>query len=658
MKTEYPARLPAQGGRRHCGGNALAQARVPGILKPLHRWLVPLSFVLLSACGGDGASTPPAKAADYAELQREVSHSIEGGMTALQVRGLSIALVDGEKIAWAQGFGMADVAAGTRADADTLYETGSLSKLFTATAVMQQVENGRLQLDRPIDEAIPGFSIRPRFAGAGPITLRSLLTHHSGLPTNMWQGGFAAAPAPLAEQVARLANEYPVHAPGQVSAYSNIGFTVLGRAVEVSSGLDFATYMDQRVLAPLGMPSSAFRPATGLAHRMAKGYGSLASADDPPVWLDRDVAAGGLRSSVKDMSQFVMAMLNDGRRNGAALLQPASISEMWRRQNAGVALDFETRIGLAWVPDELPTADGRSVRMVWHNGATSYQRAHLALLPDYGLGVVVLANTDSAESLADLVAVDTLRRALKAKHGINLAEAPPAAPAARPVTRTDEDLLALAGLYITEDGNSTALQIAPSGGRLFMKSGDQYVLMLEPHERGLFKSHSMASCAALGCPVVGSPADSEIEAGDWYSFMKVGQHDVLVRHSGEKRYLAGSRVEPYALSDAWRRRLGTYTIPAGQAREQIDRVDLFEVSGFLVMQVTAPKLGAGPVPLVLQPESEVLASIAGFKSNQVVRFGQDQRGEYIAVAGILLRPTIKEPQSRVRAPVETPPNPS
>lgn len=657
MKTEYLARQSAHGSRRHCGGNASAENRAPGIVKPLRRWLVPLSFaLLLSACGGDGASTPSATT-DYTELQREVSRSTEAGMAALQVRGLSIALVDSEKIVWTQGFGMADVAAGTRADADTLYETGSLSKLFTATAVMQQVENGRLQLDRPIDEAIPGFSIRPRFAGAGPITLRNLLTHHSGLPTGMWQGGFAAAPASLAEQVARLANEYPVHAPDQVSAYSNIGFTVLGRAVEVSSGLDFATYMDQRVLAPLGMTSSAFRPATGLAHRMAKGYGSLASADDPPVWLDRDVAAGGLRSSVKDMSQFVMAMLNDGKRNGAALLRPASIGEMWRRQNAGVALDFDTRIGLAWVLDELPTTDGRSVRIVWHDGATSYQRAHLALLPDYGLGVVVLANTDGAEGLVGQIAVDTLRRALKAKRGINLADNPPAAPAARPVTRTDDDLLALTGLYVMEDGNSTALQIAPSGGRLFLKSGDQYVLMLEPHERGLFKSHSMASCAALGCPAVGSPADSEIEAGDWYSFMKVGQHDILVRHSGEKRYLAGSRVEPYALSDAWRRRLGPYTIPAGQPREQIDMVDLFEVGGFLVMQVTAPRLGADPVSLVLRPESENLASIAGIKSSQVVRFGQDQQGEYIVAAGILLRPAMMYAQSRAGAPFKTLPVP-
>jgi CubicO group peptidase (beta-lactamase class C family) len=595
----------------------------------------------LTACGGDDAPAPPPAATDYSALQASVSATIEAGMAALGVRGLSIALVDGNGVPWARGFGMADAERGIPADADTIYEAGSVSKVFTAAAVMQLVEQGRLKLDRPIEEAIPGFRIRSRFAQTEPVTPRLLLTHHAGLPEDLSRGGFAASPVPLATLASWLADEYLAYPPGQMLAYSNVGFNVLGRAIEIAGGEPFPDHMERQLLAPLGMKRSAFRPLPAESARLAKGYGHLAPADYPRAWLDNGVADGGLRSSVRDMTRFMRAMLDGGRLDRVSVIRPSSLQESWRPQNPGVPLDLDQQIGLAWFLETLPAKRGDAVRMAFHGGSSIYHQAYMALLPDHGLGVVIMANTDTAGALLHAVARDTLRQALKARHGIELADAP-ALPDAKPVTRTGEELAALAGLYASAMGPAV---IEPAGGQLRISVAGSVLGQLEPHQHGLFK---------LADDNGNDSGDASADgSGDqWFSFERIGAYDALLAHTAAGRGWAGVRVEPYALSDSWRSRLGRYALPAGAPREIIEQVDVVEVGGFLMLGVRVPMSGPEPFPVLLRPEGEHLAIVLGMGrgKNEAVRFGADERSDYLVYKGVRLERIADAGASAARAP--------
>ena len=132
-----------------------------------------------------------AEKADYSSITGELSQLVQGAVEGAGVTGLSVALVDDQEIVWSEGFGYADKAEGVEATPETVYQVASISKLFTATAIMQLVEEGEIDIDQPLQTYVPEFSINSRFPEAGPITPRDVMTHHSGLPSDWLNGMFA-----------------------------------------------------------------------------------------------------------------------------------------------------------------------------------------------------------------------------------------------------------------------------------------------------------------------------------------------------------------------------------------------------------------------------------------------------------------------------------
>src|SRR5690242_9381266 len=141
-------------------------------------------IVALTACAAAPKRGAPIEAGDYRYLGEYLDWMIHAEMRRRDVPGVSIAVVDDQRVVFARGYGMADVANKVPATPETLYRAGSLSKLITATEIMRRIDAGELDLDDPITKHLPRFSIENRFSGAKPITLRSLLAHHSGLPSD------------------------------------------------------------------------------------------------------------------------------------------------------------------------------------------------------------------------------------------------------------------------------------------------------------------------------------------------------------------------------------------------------------------------------------------------------------------------------------------
>ena len=193
---------------------------------------------------------------DYEEVIRHLNTYIAKSMKKNKVIGLSIALVDDQEIIYARGFGYADQENNVFATKNTVYRAGSVSKLFTATAVMQLAQSGKVDIDAPYDTYVPEFSIQTRFSGAGAITPRNIMTHHSGLPSDYISGMFTLEPESLEQFLPRLKEEYTAFPPDLVFCYSNLGVGLLGPLIERVSKKGYVNYMNEEVLAPLGMINS------------------------------------------------------------------------------------------------------------------------------------------------------------------------------------------------------------------------------------------------------------------------------------------------------------------------------------------------------------------------------------------------------------------
>ncbi len=302
------------------------------------------------------------------------------------IAGAVISVVkDGEMI-FARGYGYADVKNRKPVSPDaTLFRPGSVSKLFTWTAVMQLVEQGKLDLDRDVNEYID-FKIPAKFGK--PVTLRNIMTHTPG---------FEETAKDLFVGEARLLDPIekylPVHLPNQIfppgdtSAYSNYATTLAGYIVQRVSGKKFEDYVQEFIFKPLGMRRSTFiQPLPKeLQPLMSQGY-KLGSDDAQPFELVNAAPAGSLSSTGSDMARFMMAHLQQGKLGEAQILRPETVKLMHTRQFAlhpktnGMALGFyeETRNG---------------VRIIGHAGDTQYFHSDLHLIPEANAGFFISYNS-------------------------------------------------------------------------------------------------------------------------------------------------------------------------------------------------------------------------------------------------------------------------
>ena len=352
----------------------------------------------------------------YAGVAHALTTFIEHERAAKAIPAISIALVDGQRIVWARGFGWADSAKSVPATATTVYRVGSVSKLFTDIGIMQLVERGQLDLDAPIQRYLPDFHPRNPFAGS--ITARELTSHRAGLGREPPVGNYFDDTGPsLAATVASLNSTSLVYAPGTHTKYSNAGIAVLGYVLEKTQRESFYPYLKRAVLDPMGLQSSAFEPLPALRARLAKGtmWTIDGARSDAPTFELGMGPCGSMYSTVTDLGRFLQIMfargsVGDGRR----VLAAGTIDSMWTPQFA--PRGTRTGYGIGFRVGEL---DGR--RLIGHDGAIYGFATTLLGLPDDSLGVVVVATLDGANAVTDRIAMSALRLATEARAGRTIA---------------------------------------------------------------------------------------------------------------------------------------------------------------------------------------------------------------------------------------------
>ncbi len=412
----------------------------------------PLGLGLLPRTGA--AQVAIAAQGRYAEIARALTPFIERERAEHKIPAISIALVDGNRVVWARGFGWADSVAEVPATAATVYRVGSVSKLFTDVAVMQLVERGELALDAPVTRYLPDF--HPRNPFGGQITIRELTAHRAGLTREPPVGHYFDDTEPtLAATVASLNRTSLVYRPGARTKYSNAGIAVLGDVLERTQGESFYSYLQHAVLEPLGMEASAFQPRPVMRDQLAKGY--MWTLDgrrfEAPTFQLGVGPAGSLYTTVLDLSRFMSVLFARGALpNGSRLLRQTTLDTMWTPQyaEAGATRGFGIGFGLG-------NLDGH--RTVGHGGAIYGFATTLQTLPDDSLGVVAVATLDVMNPVTDDIAETALRMLLAARAGQPL----PVIPTTSPLTKSQA--LALMGRYLKGDAG---VDLEEYGGKLYL----------------------------------------------------------------------------------------------------------------------------------------------------------------------------------------------
>src|SRR5215813_12031086 len=325
-----------------------------------------------------------------AELTAADVEAFLDGIIGMQVKqndiaGVTVSVVKDGKLLLARGYGYADVEKKKPVSAEvTLFRCGSISKLFTWTAVMQLFEQGKLDLDSDVNEYLD-FKIPQAFDK--PITLKNLLTHTPGFEEQIKDlFGLEGTSPDLGKY---LAQHIParIFAPGVVPAYSNYGAALAGYIVQRTSGLPFDQYIQEAIFAPLGMEHSSFdQPLPPqLAPLMSSGYQS-GSDGAKRFEIVSPFPAGSLSSAAADISRFMIAHLQDGQYEGARILRPETARLMHSRL---FGLDPAAN-GMAYGFYE-ESRNGH--RIIGHGGDTVYFHSDLHLVPDANLGFFVSYNS-------------------------------------------------------------------------------------------------------------------------------------------------------------------------------------------------------------------------------------------------------------------------
>jgi uncharacterized protein YbbC (DUF1343 family)/CubicO group peptidase (beta-lactamase class C family) len=329
-----------------------------------------------------------------------ISRIVEDEIRAGHLPGAVILVAIEGKVVYRQAFGDRRVVPARKPmTIDTIFDAASLTKVATATAIMQLSEKGLLDVDRPVATYWPAFAGN----GKAAITIRELLTHYSGLPPDL---PFQPAWSGYAQSMRRIAALAPDEAPGTAFDYSDVDFAVLGELVRRISGLPLDVYCKRRIFDPLGMRDSSFRPSGKLLNRIAPADfegGTLrwGQVQDPMAYRMGGVAGhAGLFTTADDLSRFAQMLLSGGRAKGRRILDPRSIAAMTAPQSPpgqpalrGFGWDIDSPYSTSLAPAFSPRSFGH----------TGYTGTLLWIDPETRSYLIILSNRLHPDSAGNVM---------------------------------------------------------------------------------------------------------------------------------------------------------------------------------------------------------------------------------------------------------------
>ncbi len=366
-------------------------------MKPWRLWVrsailsVVGAALLLAPIGGHVSAAPtPLQESNLAEVDAYITSQLHD----LGIPGMALSVVQGDQIVRAQGFGTAN-SSGRAVTPQTPFGIGSITKSFTALAVMQLVEAGKIDLDAPVQRYLPWFRLADPEASAR-ITIRDLLHQTTGI-SERDGNGFWASQQGLEDTVRGLDSTQLTQPVGTTYQYSNINYSIAGLVVEKVAGQPYGDYVTQHIFAPLDMRHSFTSRDQAVADGLSDGhtylFGQVFALDRPvpPVYAP----TGSLMASAEDLAHYAIAHLDDGRYGDAAILSPEGVAALHAPAVQVPGSDAQYAMGWGVVTWEAQS-------MIFHSGDVFNYHSFITLLPDDDLGFVLLVNATGFEQLSQV----------------------------------------------------------------------------------------------------------------------------------------------------------------------------------------------------------------------------------------------------------------
>jgi CubicO group peptidase (beta-lactamase class C family) len=351
--------------------------------------LICLTLMLALTIGDAKASPRWQGETDFGAIDAYVTEQMNG----LGIPGMALGIVQDGQIAHLGGFGVAD-SSGRAVMPQTPFYIGSVTKSFTALALMQLVEAGKIDLDAPVQTYLPWFELADKEASA-KITVRNLLNQTSGISERDGNRDRTSQQG-LEEAVHRLGSVSLTQPVGRAYQYSNLNYNIAGLIVEMVSGQSYAEYVTEHIFEPLDMRHSYASRAAALADGLSEGhhymFGHAFEVDglQPPAHLP----SGYLIASAEDLTHYAIAQLNDGRHGDTAILSPQGIAEL---HAPAILIGGDRHYAMGWAVGSLD-----SIPIVSHTGDVGNFSSAVLLMPERGSGFVLLANASGFEQLWQL----------------------------------------------------------------------------------------------------------------------------------------------------------------------------------------------------------------------------------------------------------------
>ncbi len=331
---------------------------------------------------------------DYTEAIQLIEVWLEAQKDFENLPGISAIVVKDQEVLWKGAFGKANIEGDVDAESSTLYSICSISKLFTSVGIMKLYDEGKLRLDDKVDDLLPWYDLEQQFPESGPITVRSLLTHSSGLPRESahpyWTG--PDFPFPTSDEIrAKLGDQKTLYPSSTYFQYSNLGLTLLGEIIEEVSGKSYDDYVQQNILDPLGLKSTRTElPESLLGSGLSMGYSARArsgSREKVNFFQAKGIkAAAGFSSNVEDLGKFASWQFRLLDSTITEVLKPSTLKYMhgvhWTDP------DFGTTWGLGFVVFK----GNGGTKTVGHGGSCPGYRSTLRIEPKSETAFAVMIN--------------------------------------------------------------------------------------------------------------------------------------------------------------------------------------------------------------------------------------------------------------------------
>lgn len=557
---------------------------------------------------------------DYSGMITKMDAYIDELMKKHEVAGLSIALVDGQKTVWQKGFGYADVEKEIAAGEHTIFNYGSVSKLFTGLAIMQLVEEGKIDLDAQLSDYLPEFSIRSRFPEALDVTIRSMLSHHSGLPSDCLYRMVNS----YSENSVEYFNNYEsrlleyletthlAYRKDYTFSYSNIAYNLLGFVVQRVSEKPLADYVKENILLPLGMENASISPY--VLREDVKNLMAMPHIGMKPgkkyLWMAH--GAGALNAGVSDMTGFIKMVLGKGSYGDNQVVSEETLQHMLTPQNEENIRDGSTKLGLSFFLNDPAFSYGG--KTCGHGGGMIHYYSDLKILLEHELGVVLAVNSDSGEAIVQEIARTVLEEALLVKTGLKK----PAPEEEETAELTGKEMQELEGNYACFGYELVKIRVKNNKARLLLPPLN---VKLSPLAGGWMKPETSVNFL--------KDIRIKVETVE-------GEKLLFIKTPDNSTYPFGKEVREKEPAKIWKKRTGTYYF----SQKNEEGINFHQTpfilkikNGFLCL------ISKNKQCIILEPisENECITQGLGRNAGETMYFEKEEGKDIIRWSGYILK---------------------